>query len=166
MHFVDGSMGGAREDWGGAGSPRNQTQTATTRPAGRSRSGLLRATQSVRPSVRFAHTLSRHGRAAASTGRSRPNVLFGLRQSSRLFYSSKGTFSFLWRQHIQLAMSRRDTFLKHVMTSGPTRVRPRPRPPSGTYTRAPPSHLITASRGRITRSTDLGLICRQNKFYK
>ena len=39
-----------------------------------------------------------------------------------------------------------DTFLKHVMTSGPTRVRPRPRPPSGTYTRAPPpSHLITAS---------------------
>ena len=43
-------------------------------------------------------------------------------------------------------MSRRDTFLKHVMTIGPTHVRPRPRPPSGTYTRAPPpSHLITAS---------------------
>ena len=137
MHFVD--RGATTDRWGRerglgwrgiASKPDSDSDATSGRP------------EQIRPlrgnAVRFAHTLSRHGRAAASTDR-----MFCLVSSKVL-----GCFTHL-RQSWPLAgtaMSRRDTFLKHVMTIGPTHVRPRPRPPSGTYTRAPPpSHLITAS---------------------
>ena len=85
----------------------------------------VRPPEQIRPlkgnAVRFAHTLSRHGRAAASTGRFRPNVLFGLHKGSRLFYSSNAIRASCGDgDNFFNDVDVDDTFLKHVIPCGPT----------------------------------------------
>ena len=86
MHFVD--RGATTDRWGRerglgwrgiASKPDSDSDAAS----GQSRSGRLRATQSARPFCTHAFQTWESG------GEHRPNVLFGLQQSSRLFYSSK-----------------------------------------------------------------------------